>query len=114
MKPNVNNLMKWLSVTEEQAHELMSHIRTADSWPTDYERHVNKALDLANRFMQAYGVEAVRGKWVDNYYGDAVALYVNTGNSYTGTLLYDTVRGKFEVTSWGDFVEKYERRYKIS
>ena len=61
-----------------------------------------------------FGVEAIRGeKERDDYWANTVALYVNTGDTYSATLLYDRVREKFEVTTYGDFVEKYTRRYDI-
>lgn len=76
-------------------------------------RSVQSALETADRLIDAHGVEAIRGKYVDRYYGDIVAEYVNVGDSYAGTLLFNTVTKKFSLTSWGDFVEKNSKRYKI-
>jgi hypothetical protein len=61
-----------------------------------------------------FGVEAIRSEtqW-DNYYGDTVALYLNTGDTYACTLLYDTVKGKFHLTTMGDFVEGAPKYYGI-
>ena len=39
----------------------------------------------------------------------AVASYVNMGDTYVATILYDIEKGEFFVTSWGDWVEEYER-----
>lgn len=75
---------------------------------------VDDILDMANDLLDGHGVEAIRGDYhVDNYYHDIVGLYVNMGDTYNLTLLYDTDRGKFYVTTMGDWVEKNDRRYKI-
>lgn len=76
-------------------------------------RSVQNALETANRLTDAHGIEAIRGKYVDRYYGDSVALYVNMGDSYAGTLLFNTITKKFSLTTWGDFAEKNAKRYGI-
>ena len=42
-----------------------------------------------------------------------MALYVNMGDSYAGTLLFNTITKKFSLTTWGDFAEKNAKRYGI-
>lgn len=75
---------------------------------------VDKVLDLANKLADLHGVEALRGDYqVDRYYYDIVALYVNTGETYDRTLLYETDTGRFVLASWGDWVERYGHRYQI-
>lgn len=76
---------------------------------------VEKALDAVEEIMQedgaTFGTEPIRGDSFDHpYFADAVALYINTGDTYNGTVVYDVERDKFYVTSWGDWVEDYERR----
>ena len=53
-----------------------------------------------------HGVEAIRK-------GDeTVAEYLNAGDTYNTTLLYSYVhRDAWQITCWGDFVERYERRH---
>ncbi len=76
---------------------------------------IDKVLEEVDKLIDGSGVEAINGDYhVDNYYGDIVALYVNTGDSYAATLLYETENDKFIVTSFGDWVEHNERKYKIS
>lgn len=76
-------------------------------------RGVDAVLDEANRILRTHGVEAIRGDYhVDNYYFDIVALYLNTGDTYAPTLLYETDRGRFVLTTMGDWVERNERIYK--
>ena len=98
-----NELMEGLGFTAEQA-DIIRKLMQND---------VDGALSKADTYMAGFGIEAIRGKWVDNYYGDIVGLYVNTGDTYNTTLLYDTIKERFYVTTMGDFVEKNERKYEI-
>lgn len=58
------------------------------------------------------GVEAI---WLDEARrsdprGRPNALYVNRGETYARTLLYDTARAVFLEISWGDWLEAEELR----
>lgn len=57
------------------------------------------------------GVEVINGEHHRaGYWADAVAVYVNQGEVYESTVIYDTQRDVWEVISWGDWVERAERR----
>ena len=58
----------------------------------------------------AYGTACINGESFRGYWGEAVAAYVNRGDTYDTTLLLDVRSGRWYVTSWGDWVESYERR----
>jgi len=69
----------------------------------------DKVLEEVNRLVDGHGIEAIRDENAnDRYYGDVVALYVNMGDTYDTTLIYDTETHEFQVTSWGDWCEAYE------
>lgn len=74
-------------------------------------RDADQILSLANRVLKGHGVEALKSDdaFVDSYFRDTIALYVNMGDTYAPTVVYDTSTGEFEVTSWGDFMEYWER-----
>lgn len=74
---------------------------------------IDDILNVANSLFDGHGIEAIRGMWHDRYYQDIVALYVNMGDTYNTTLLFDAVKTKFHVTSWGDFVEAKTKSYEI-
>lgn len=67
-------------------------------------------LEHVNKLIGGHGTEVIRDEnaW-DGYYGDAVAEYVNMGDTYDVTLLYDTRDYEFHLTSWGDWYEAYEQ-----
>lgn len=64
----------------------------------DWELKIH-AIDA---IMDTFGVETL----ID---GDkAIASYVNTGDTYTPTVLYDHENEEFLVTSWDDFYEQWQ------
>lgn len=74
----------------------------------------DKILDFVNTFLKGHGVEAIRGNYqVNRYYYDIVALYVNFGDPYVPTLLYETDTGRWQLTNWGDWVERNGKKYEI-
>ena len=60
-------------------------------------KHVNISV------KNAHGIEAI-------YQGDdkPSCIYVNTGETYSLTALYDDRLAKFVVTTWGDWIEEQE------
>ena len=63
--------------------------------------HALKQIDAA---IGAYGVEGARDE------DDKYVSYVNTGDTYNATVLYDELHKTMHVTTLGDFVEHAERR----
>ena len=79
-------------------------------------RHQELIEHAINQEIEGFGVEAIEaeGEW-DRYYGPIVALYINMGDTYATTLLYDVERDSWYITSCGDWVETAERnrRYRF-
>lgn len=73
-------------------------------------KDVDEAMEFANEALDGHGVEAIAGDdyQVDKYWMDTVLLYVNLGDTYDTTILYDTENAEFSVGSWGDFMEAWE------
>jgi hypothetical protein len=70
---------------------------------------VQAVLEYVDEILDGFGIEAIPGPYVDRRYGNINALYVNLGDTYDVTILYDTLKKKFYVVSWGDWVETVER-----
>lgn len=87
-------------------------IKDAYKLSKDGERHdvVDAVLDAVNEVIDGYGVEALESHDApnDRYYFDIVALYVNKGDPYVPTVLYDVHADKLMVCSWGDWLESQE------
>lgn len=96
----------WHGVSDADAKELVRKLRDAEGDPDS----VDAALEDANEVLGGYGVEAVPCETcpTDSYYQDKIALYVNMGDTYSATIVYDTVEEEFFVGSWGDFYEAHE------
>ena len=80
-------------------------------------RDVDQILEACNVILDTCGIEAIFcDRHIDSYHLDIAALYCNTGDTYDPTVLYDTARDRFVVTSYGDWVETAERtrRYQFS
>lgn len=83
-------------------------VRRCHSMPSRDEQ----VMEAANALMECAGVEAI-------YNRDSVcsvaAIFANTGESYAETLMLVYGRhswepDRFRVSSWGDFVERQEKR----
>ena len=66
-------------------------------------------LDALNELLGTFGVEPIRTtEHIDRYWFDCRACYLNTGDTYNTTILFDTKKDRFYLTSWGDFVESLD------
>ena len=71
---------------------------------------VERALDAE---LGTYGTEIVRGDRWDRFYCDTVAVYLNTGDTYGTTLLFDVPARRWIICDLGTFVEQKSRTYGI-
>lgn len=68
------------------------------------------ALNLFDTAIDGFGIEALSdGGWHGSYWQETAALYVNRGDTYDKTLLYDVEEGRLRCMAWGDFLEALER-----
>lgn len=69
-------------------------------------------LAALDELLGGCGVEVISDErfYVDSYHGNIVASYVNTGDTYSPTILLDHLSGRYRLTSWGDFYESLESR----
>jgi hypothetical protein len=95
-KENVLSVSKSVRLAMERAHN---------------HRTTDRALDEINELLHGYGVESIRDNEYDRYYGDIGLLYVNMGDTYAPTIIYDTRQERFLVASWGDIVEGDQKRF---
>ena len=68
------------------------------------------AMELLSEAIGGYGVEAIRSQESNAgpYYGDIVATYVNAGDTYDSTVIFNAETDTFERMSVGDWIERYE------
>lgn len=106
--PSVRTISDRLVTMPDTTKQIRAIMKTARG-----ARGINTALDTINGLLHGYGVESIRDNQWDNYYQDIGLLYVNMGGTYTSTVVFDTRSGRFLVSSWGDIVERQERRFNV-
>ena len=118
-------LVEFLAITDDQADQVIRLIRS-QIHPFDYPgvarwadqcyhtpsgnapETIMKAID---EVIGTCGTEAI---FADEFSCTRpVFEYCNTGDSYAGTIAYDYARGKYLLTSYGDWVEKNDRKYSM-
>lgn len=88
-----------------------------DLYQFEWRRHHNipkrphKIMLAVNDILNGYGVETLNGRYVDAYYFNSQASYVNMGDTYIATILHDHEENKFIITSWGNFMECHPDRF---
>ena len=92
-RPSVKTLSQ--IVTREQANELRKLMEYSG---------VNGVLHAASRMMDGFGVEYIASAHDTLRTPDGLD-FVNMGDTYDLTLIYDHGKGRFVVSSWGDIVE---------
>jgi hypothetical protein len=71
-----------------------------------------RILAIADKFMNCHGVEYIKSS-TDTMHASEGLEYVNTGDTYRATLIYDCLSECFYAKCWGDIVEK-DQRFKES
>lgn len=67
-----------------------------------------RKLYMLNRLLGMHGVESIPSR-KDSHSSFKGIEYVNTGDSYRTTIMYDFGRASWLVRSWGDVVESSKR-----
>lgn len=121
--PSVKTLESVLRVDRTVAKKVRLALEGPGALPVDhdkYRQHYNppskldRMLDAVNLLVEGFGIEPIRQAGGDcgGYWGDIVALYVNTGDTYSGTVLFDVDRDTFYATDYGTWVETAERTHR--
>jgi len=88
--PSVEKLKKYFKISSVQAHTIRNIAK---------EGHWHLALRMANDRIGGHGVESL--------YPEAPHIsYVNMGDTYSTTILYNEKSGLMWIGTWGDWVEK--------
>ena len=95
--PSVARMVKVLGVKKEQAVLLKALMENG---------YIKRVLVLADEMLNAHGV----GYLVPDD-GTQPVAYVDRGDTYDVTLLFDHEKNRFIVGSWGDIVEAQPRRF---
>jgi hypothetical protein len=92
--PAVKTLVDGLRISKADAQKLKDMMDTG----------APRILQTADKMMNGNGVERISGM------GGGL-MYVNMGDTYDTTIIYDYKTDRFVVSSWGDIVERQPRRF---
>lgn len=96
------------AVAAELATKLMD-INSASKGGSNIPESVAlRLLSEANDAVQGFGVEPIRAPGTSSD-DPVLAEYVNTGDTYTATILWDSEDQLFYLTTWGDWKEAWDR-----
>lgn len=128
--PSLDRLKRLMDLTDEQAQTvrdlLHGKIEPDDeqrfpktvAWKKQCYNHPNRIdllLEALNEAVEGHGTEPINIEkaWVDRYWATCCAVYVNVGETYAPTIIYDTASETFDLLSWGDMLERLERRHRV-
>ena len=69
-----------------------------------------RVLEFANRILGGSRVEYIADA-EDDQHGGYGLDYVNMGDTYTATLIFDHRKGRYSASDWGSIVEKNQKRF---
>lgn len=105
---DLTNIVKSVIKEQKESDTIEKMVKMANKHNLKNEE-VSNLMDIFNENLGGYGVEVLRSSdFRKSYWGDIIALYVNMGERYETTILYDIDNEEFIKTSWGDFMENRE------
>ena len=113
MKPSIKTIETRLMENLKKEYTDVRYAARLIRWAMDESRNPDVALDKINYFLKGYGVETIKDNGWDRYYMDICLLYVNMGDTYIPTVIYDTRKDSWYVCSLGDIVERNEKRFNV-
>jgi hypothetical protein len=110
MRMTKNNLLKIEDVTEETAIECTEVLKSTsselhDKYPGVFNQGYNNLtgcfakLVVLDKLLGMRGIEFLEHRGIKY-------TYLNAGDSYCLTVIYNHRKGNFTLNSWGDIVEK--------
>lgn len=100
--PSVKRMVEFLGIRKAGAEMLKAKMNDGDS--------AGSILKAADHLLYGNGVEYIESLTDTMRIREGLS-YVNMGDTYDTTLIYDHGKGRFVVSSWGDIVERDAKRF---
>jgi hypothetical protein len=105
-RARIEKLMEW-DINREYAKQLDESMRKIHSEYLNRrksvgERSARELMKEVDRVVHGYGIEELKC---------TPLIYINMGDTYNTTLLFNTSNGMFDVWNWGDWLEAYQKRH---
>lgn len=91
-----------IEALEKDYPETVRWVRQCYNMPSEHEVR----MSMINEVMGGYGTEALDED--PNWFPQPHYSYVNMGDTYTPTIIYDHEATRFLTGCWGDIAEKFE------
>ena len=110
--PSMKRLQAWFPKADPERLRALRSVAKSDD-PHEAALHLMYDQGILKDYHYAYpGYELVLqvASWALGGFGvESVgqAFYVNMGDTYAGTLLYNVYSGAFSLTTWGDYMERH-------
>ena len=101
----IREIMNLLKIDERRAREIKKIARKAEWVYGNRTRDVYYLMEQYDELLNGSGVEHVGDEYCDNFKG---VDYVNMGDTYDTTIIYDHDQDKFGIGNWGRYVEYYD------
>ncbi len=118
--PSVKSIAGGLSIDTQKAKQIRAVLASTGGWEgiddvdqSSYGRRIEVALDEVSTLMGAYDFEVIRGNSHDSFWMDGVLAYVNRGDTYDTTVVYDINEDRFRIMSYGAWVETHGDEYDV-
>jgi len=100
--PNAQEIAEALDLNAEQAETIVKAMDLRGS-----------AMNVANFVLAAHGVECMRSHDLDDpYFGDIAMEYVNMGDMYATTLIFDVATRDYALIDYAAWMQRYEESGK--
>lgn len=112
MIPTIKTLQAHFQLNRTEARNIRKCLELWGTFNETTRRNytIDQVFELISEQLEAHGVEAIRGEWQNGYWCDTRAIYINMGDTYSATLVYDRNTNRVYATDYGSFVESLERK----
>jgi hypothetical protein len=76
---------------------------------------IDEKMEVFNELINGHGIEAINVSpelYQDKYWGNIIGIYVNLGDTYDLTIIWNPIDNQFEFSSWGNYYETKEVELK--
>lgn len=108
--PTTETIKAGLNVDTPIAARIHAALRVCKSSALDPPNAIRAALNKVDAILGGHGVEYIQSAQ-DTMYSAQGIEYVNMGDTYAATILFDHARDSFLVDSWGNIVEQFPARF---
>jgi len=91
-------------IPPENYESVRKWVKQCYNEPTNSE----KKLEALNEIIEGYGTEGIFSPDFSIYW--CLFKYINTGDTYSATIIRLGDQKKYIISSWGDIIEYYEKK----